>query len=156
MTWIVWRQQRPVFITLAAGLVVAVGAILLWRAGMVTDLSARNLLDCVDGSLRACRSRDVMEFQNAWYDKMHIAQGLVIAAPALMGVFVGAPLFAREFEQGTHALAFTQSISRTRWTATKFAVAVLPALLFVIVLQVAVHSWLDAAGGLGPLAEGLA
>ena len=154
MTWIVWRQQRPVFITLAAGLVVAVAAVLLWRAGMVADLSARNLLDCVDKGLEACRGRAANEFQSAWYDKMHIAQGAVIAAPALMGVFVGAPLFAREFEQGTHALAFTQSVSRTRWMATKFVVAALPALLFVVVFQVAVHSWLDAAGGLGPLATG--
>lgn len=154
MTWIVWRQQRPVFITLAVGLIVSVGAILLWRMGMVADLSARNLLGCVDEGLDACRGRAANEFQSAWYDKMHAAQALVIAAPALMGVFVGAPLFAREFEQGTHALAFTQSVSRTRWMATKFVIAAVPALLAVVVFQLVVHSWLDAAGGLGPLATG--
>ncbi|MDT7788419.1 MAG: hypothetical protein QOF58_6838 [Pseudonocardiales bacterium] len=154
MTWIVWRQQRPMFITLAAGLVVSVAAVLLWRAGMVADLGARNLLDCVKQDLATCHARAGMEFQNAWFDKMHAAQGLVIAAPALMGVFVGAPLFAREFEQGTHALAFTQSVSRTRWMATKFVVAAVPALLFVIVFQLVVRSWLDAAGELGPLATG--
>jgi hypothetical protein len=154
MTWIVWRQQRPVFITLAIGLVVAVGAILLWRAGMVADLAARNLTACVTEGLDACRGRAANEFQSAWFDKMHAAQGLVLAAPALMGVFVGAPLFAREFEQGTHALAFTQSVSRTRWMVTKFLVASLPALVVVIVFQLVVHSWLAAAGELGPLATG--
>lgn len=154
MTWIVWRQQRPMIITFALGLVVAVAAILLLRAGMVADLSARNLLDCVGKDLDACRGRAANEFQSAWFNRMHAAQGLVLVAPALVGVFVGAPLFAREYEQGTHALAFTQSVSRTRWMATKFVVAGVPGLLFVAVFQVVVHSWLDAAGGLGPLAMG--
>ncbi|GGU76244.1 ABC transporter permease [Lentzea flava] len=154
MTWIVWRQQRPVFITLAIGLVVAVAAVLVLRAAMVADLTARNLVDCAVKGLESCRGPASNDFLNAWFDKMHLAQGAVIAAPALMGVFVGAPLFAREFEQGTHALAFTQSVSRTRWMATKFVVAAVPALLFVIVFQVVVHSWLDAAGELGPLATG--
>lgn len=154
MTWIVWRQQRPVFITLVVGLIVAVAAILLWRAGMIADLTARNLTACVTEGLDSCRGQGANEFQSAWFDKLHAAQALVLAAPALMGVFVGAPLFAREFEQGTHALAFTQSVSRTRWMVTKFVVASLPALAAVAVFQVVVHSWLDAAGELGPLATG--
>ncbi|MEV6711679.1 ABC transporter permease [Lentzea sp. NPDC051208] len=154
MTWIVWRQQRPVFITLVAGLVVAVTAILLLRAGMAADLAARNLVDCAAKGLEACMGPAATEFQTAWFDKMHIAQATVLVAPVLIGVFVGAPLFAREFEQGTHALAFTQSVSRTRWMATKFLVAALPALVVVIIYQLVVHSWLDVAGKLGPLATG--
>ncbi|WP_439660326.1 ABC transporter permease [Lentzea sp. HUAS TT2] len=154
MTWIVWRQQRPVFITLVAGLVVAVAAILLLRAGMVADLTARNLLDCVDKGVEACRNAAAGEFQTTWFDRMHAAEATVLVAPVLIGIFVGAPLFAREFEQGTHALAFTQSVSRTRWMATKFVVAALPALVVVVAYQLVVHSWLDAAGNLGPLSTG--
>jgi ABC-type transport system involved in multi-copper enzyme maturation permease subunit len=154
MTWIVWRQQRPVFITLVAGLAVAVAVILLLRAGMAADLVARNLVDCAAKGLEACMGPAATEFQTAWFDKMHIAQATVLVAPVLIGVFVGAPLFAREFEQGTHALAFTQSVSRTRWMATKFLVAALPALVVVVVYQLVVHSWLDVAGKLGPLSTG--
>lgn len=154
MTWIVWRQQRPVFITLVAGLAVAVAAILLLRAAMTADLTARNLLACTVEGLESCRGRAANEFQSAWFDRLHLAQGTVLAAPALIGVFVGAPLFAREFEQGTHALAFTQSVSRTRWMAAKFVVAALPPLVVVLVYQLVVHSWLDVAGQLGPLATG--
>lgn len=154
MTWIVWRQQRPVVITLVAGLVVAVAAILLLRAGMVADLTARNLLDCVDKGVEACRGAAASEFQTTWFDRMHAAEATVLVAPVLIGIFVGAPLFAREFEQGTHALAFTQSVSRTRWMATKFVVAALPALVVVVAYQLVVHSWLDAAGKLGPLSMG--
>ncbi|MGI5506135.1 ABC transporter permease [Lentzea sp. CA-135723] len=154
MTWVVWRQQRAVFLTLTIGLAVSVVAILLLKAGMVADLAARDIVDCVPKGLPGCMGTPAAEFQNIWFDRLHIAQGTVMVAPVLIGVFVGAPLFAREFEQGTHALAFTQSVSRTRWMTTKFLVAALPALVVVAVYQVVVHSWLDAAGKLGPLATG--
>jgi hypothetical protein len=154
MTWIVWRQQRPAFTALAVGLVVAVAAILLLRAGMIADLKARDIVECVQQSLERCRGGAARDFRNSWYDLIHVAQLAVIVVPALIGVFIGAPLFAREFEQGTHVLAFTQSVSRTRWMATKFVVAAIPAVLFVAVLQLLVRSWVNAAGQLGPLVGG--
>jgi len=43
----------------------------------------------------------------------------VIAAPALIGIFWGAPLIGRELETGTHQLAWNQSVTRTRWLAVK-------------------------------------
>ena len=42
-----------------------------------------------------------------------------LALPILAGMFWGAPLVAREYEAGTHRLAWTQSISPTRWIAVK-------------------------------------
>ncbi|WP_394616949.1 ABC transporter permease [Lentzea sp. JNUCC 0626] len=154
MTWVVWRQQRTLFLTLAIGLVVGVITILVLRAVSVGELTDRGLLDCVGKGIDACRSPAAAEFQVAWFEKMHIAAVTVLAAPLLIGVFVGAPLFAREYEQGTHALAFTQSVSRTRWMVAKFVVTALPALTAVLVWQVVVHSWLDAVGSLGPLGLG--
>ena len=43
------------------------------------------------------------------------------AAFALIGALIGAPLVAREVEQRTHLAAWTQSVSRRRWYATKTA-----------------------------------
>jgi len=40
--------------------------------------------------------------------------------PLLVGVFWGAPLLAREFERGTHRLAWTQSVPRRTWLMAKF------------------------------------
>ncbi len=51
-------------------------------------------------------------------------------AMVLIGILVGAPLVAREVEQGTHLLAWTQSISRRRWYVTK--VGVLGAVLLTV------------------------
>lgn len=47
----------------------------------------------------------------------------VLCAPGLIGVFWGAPLITRELETGTLRLAWTQSITRTRWLAVKLALA---------------------------------
>ena len=41
------------------------------------------------------------------------------AAFAIIGALIGAPLVAREVEQRTHLTAWTQSVSRRRWYATK-------------------------------------
>jgi hypothetical protein len=44
---------------------------------------------------------------------------LMVAGPGILGVFWGAPLVARELETGTFRLAWTQSVTRTRWLAVK-------------------------------------
>ena len=44
------------------------------------------------------------------------------SSPALIGMFWGAPLVARELETGTFRLAWTQSVTRTRWLAVKLGV----------------------------------
>ena len=43
--------------------------------------------------------------------------------PAL-AAFVGGPLLAREFERGTHRLAWTQGITREHWTLRKVGLVV--------------------------------
>jgi hypothetical protein len=45
-----------------------------------------------------------------------------------VGIFWGAPLVARELEAGTHRLVWTQSVTRTRWLATKLGLTGLGAL----------------------------
>jgi hypothetical protein len=44
---------------------------------------------------------------------------IATVAPALAGLFFGAPLIARELETGTFRLAWTQSVTRRRWLAVK-------------------------------------
>ena len=45
----------------------------------------------------------------------------LLALPLLLGALVGAPLVAREVEQRTHLLIWTQSITRMRWLTVKLA-----------------------------------
>lgn len=51
-----------------------------------------------------------------------VLDGIVLVAPGLIGIFWGAPLVARELESGTFRLAWTQSVSRTRWLGVKVGV----------------------------------
>lgn len=67
--------------------------------------------------------------------------------PLFAGVFWGAPLVARELEQGTHRLIWTQSVTRTRWITTKLLASLLTTTAGVAALTVLVGWWF------GPLAK---
>jgi hypothetical protein len=66
---------------------------------------------------------------------------LMIAAPGLIGAFWGAPLVASEFEDGTFRLAWTQSVTRTRWMAVKLAVVGLASMATAGLLSLVVTWW---------------
>jgi hypothetical protein len=66
---------------------------------------------------------------------------LMYLVPALIGIFWGAPLIARELEAGTHRLAWNQSISRTRWTATKLGLIGLAAVATAGLLSLMIGWW---------------
>jgi hypothetical protein len=70
--------------------------------------------------------------------------------PSIIGAFWGAPLVARELEAGTHRLVWNQSVTRTRWLATKLALTTVCAAIAVGLLSVAISWWsapLDGASG---------
>jgi hypothetical protein len=66
---------------------------------------------------------------------------VAIAVPALVGIFWGAPLIAGEFEAGTHRLAWTQSVTRSRWLAVKIGVVGMCGLLVTGLLSLMVTWW---------------
>jgi ABC-2 family transporter protein len=72
--------------------------------------------------------------------------GLILAAPAIIGIFWGAPLIAREFEAGTYRLAWTQSITRTRWLVVKLALTGLAAMAVTEALSFMQVWWADPIG----------
>jgi hypothetical protein len=61
--------------------------------------------------------------------------------PVVLGVFWGAPLVARELEQGTFRLAWTQSVTRSRWLAAKLALGALASMAVAGLLSFAVTWW---------------
>jgi ABC-2 family transporter protein len=77
--------------------------------------------------------------------QFHYLQGglnvAVLLLPALIGIFWGAPLVARELETGTFRLAWTQTVTRHRWVITKLAVAGLTTLAVAGLLTLMVTWW---------------
>jgi hypothetical protein len=66
---------------------------------------------------------------------------LVLVAPGLIGMFWGAPLVAREFEDGTFRLAWTQSVTRARWMAVKLGILGLASMAAAGLLSLVVSWW---------------
>ena len=96
----------------------------------------------------AATYRDVFDHLTRTDRNLFQAAIVVVAvAPAIIGVFWGAPLVARELEAGTHRLAWTQSVTRTRWLATKLGVTTLAAAATVGLLTFAVTWWSQPLDG---------
>jgi hypothetical protein len=77
---------------------------------------------------------------------------LILLTPAVIGLFWGAPLIARELETGTSALAWNQSVTRTRWLAVKLTVGGLAAMAVTEAMSLMQAWWAAPIGravGLG-------
>jgi ABC-type transport system involved in multi-copper enzyme maturation permease subunit len=140
MIWLTWRQFRAQAITAAAGL--GVMAILLAATGphLVSLFSSTGLNSCGTSCSKLASNffNSVDAFDNVLFEAGIVLMYLV---PALMGIFWGAPLVAREFESGTHRLAWNQSVSRTRWTAVKLGLVGAAAVATAGLLSLAIGWW---------------
>jgi hypothetical protein len=115
MIWTTWRQYRAeaavglaILAALAAGLL-ALGSTARSRA------RALGLPGCNSSCGRAL---------GRLHDEFHSIPPIIsalVAVPLLAGMFWAAPLVSREYEAGTHRLAWTQSVSPLRWITTKIA-----------------------------------
>ena len=70
-----------------------------------------------------------------------LSTGIILLAPAVIGLFWGAPLIARELETGSAALAWNQSVTRTRWLAVKLAIGSLTAMAVTEALSLMQTWW---------------
>jgi len=103
--WVAWRQQRLSVLTIAGIVLLLVATLVYVRVDVTSLLPDKDLV-----------SDKYSVFMNGF-------SVVMIALPPLAGMFTGAPLFAREIEQGTHIFGLTQSVSRRRWLATKLVLA---------------------------------
>ena len=89
-----------------------------------------------------------------------LSLGIILLVPAVIGLFWGAPLIARELETGTAAVAWNQSVTRARWLAVKLAVGALAAMAVTEALCLMQAWWaapisqaVAAGGSAGGLAQ---
>jgi hypothetical protein len=122
-----------------------VGASLLAALAVVLAVTGPRLAAVHDafvsscGSAASCTANDPVL---ATYTLLqNLVEAAVMLAPALVGVFWGAPLVAREIETGTFRLAWTQSVSRRRWLATKLGLVGLAALALGGLVSLAATWW---------------
>jgi hypothetical protein len=119
MIRLTWRQFRILGFVAVALLIIAAGLFASTGPHLahVYDVYAKAQAACTSGG--NCPS---ISFTIGKFDALlELIGTALVAVPGLIGAFWGAPLIAREFENGTHRLAWTQSISRARWVSVKLA-----------------------------------
>lgn len=137
MIRLTWRQFRvPAVVAAVAIVIVAVIAVVtgpdLAHAYAATLAACQRAGDCPSATVA---------FANANSALGNAFGTLITFVPALMGVFWGAPLLAREIEAGTLPLVWTQSVTRTRWLLVKLGVVGLAGALAVGLFSLVVTWW---------------
>jgi ABC-2 family transporter protein len=165
MICLIWRQHRGqalwTVITVTALCALMVGFGLSaghWLAGYHTWLRQLAAAGCPPptahsgvfhvrsaAACHALKDRYPGGLQAAFMSRYNFAilfsQDGLPAAFAIIGAMIGAPLVAREIEQRTHLVAWTQSVSRRRWYTTKIA-ALAAALAVAGLAAGAANAWL--------------
>jgi hypothetical protein len=158
MIWLTWRQFRLQALTAAA--VLAAFAILLAATGphLASLYAASAITGChgfaCDTAVHSFLSR--LTVTSPYPVVYLLGIGLILAAPAITGIFWGAPLIAREIETRTCNLAWNQSITRTRWLVVKLTLTGLAAMAVTEALSLIYAWWENPIGkaiGLGGLGE---
>jgi len=120
MAWVTWRQHRAQVVG-AAGLLVALAAAAFGtRLPIQAAFHRESLSACLPPAARSGCDIIVPHFEAEFGGLVTALRGLALL-PALAGLFVGAPLLARELELGTHRFAWTQGVTRRRWLLSKTA-----------------------------------
>ncbi len=122
MIWLTWRQHRTQLMFAMAVLAVLLAFLLRTGLEIASTFRSSGLAHCLAVPGRDCGS--ISGSFTHRYSSLQFTVPLFLILPALIGVFWGAPLVAREVEEGTHRLAWTQAVTRTRWAWTKIAVLV--------------------------------
>ena len=137
MTWVAWRQYRT-GAAIALAILAAMTAFLiptgLERLALFRDSGLESCLgagsDCVELRAPVLHSYDSLREITTWFN----------FAPAIIGILLAAPIIT-EFEQRTHRLAWTQSITRERWLATNLAIALAGVVAFSVVVTALMTWW---------------
>ena len=123
MTWLIWRQYRT-SAAISAALLAAFAALVVF-----TGLHIAAQFHAAFGS---CLAANNCRFPNGNIALDGGPVGFIVeftlAVPALLGMFLGAPLVAREIETGTGQFAWTQAVTRRHWLAIKVGWLLLAAL----------------------------
>jgi hypothetical protein len=125
MIWLTWRQFRTQAMVTLAILAAATSYIVVTGLQMHHTYTA-DLAACPHPEI-GCRF--FLSFRQDYNGQQQLLQLLVVAVPALIGIFWGAPLIAAELERGSHRMTWNQSITPARWLAVKLTFLGLAALL---------------------------
>jgi hypothetical protein len=136
VNFLVWRLHRnQAYFAVAA---LAVLAVVLLVTGTVMGNDYRSALASC-GATQSCGDlgSELFRGDGAIIDLVD----LTLIVPLLFGLFWGAPLLSKEFEDGTHNLAWTQGVSRRHWLRVSIGWSLVAAALWGAALAALVSYW---------------
>ena len=148
MTWLTWRQHRGEAAAILAALVVLGVAVLLLTvdgSGILTTISR----GCASGVCEGTAGNPAQWFESGLENDWTLVLVAVIALPAVFGVFVGAPMIARELEHGTHLVAWSQGVTRHRWFVSRVTLVALGSVVGGAILAALAQGWFAMQADLG-------
>ncbi|MEV5783727.1 ABC transporter [Streptomyces sp. NPDC052287] len=131
MNWLIWRQHRAGFWTLLALTALSAAGLICQRTDLMNQLTTHGWPD---------------SSPDKWLPAVHpqrfqlVSYGLGFV-PIVLGVFLGAPLLAGDLENGTAKLVASQSVTPSRWLATKLGISALVVIVCTAALSIAFGRW---------------
>jgi ABC-type transport system involved in multi-copper enzyme maturation permease subunit len=154
MNWFTWEQHKKLFLTL--GVALALYAVLAITLGSYCwHIYQQALMTC--GPTHTCGRLEQTLFQsglarllnpNATAGGLSLFDVAVLSMPFLLGMFVGAPLIAHEYAEGTNKLVWTRSVSRRQWLTVKLLWILIATALFAGAFAVFTTWWSRAGNAL--------
>jgi hypothetical protein len=138
MSWLIWRQHRIELVFVVATVCLCSAFLALEHASLVTTYSDLGLGKCNNAASPVCSS-NLQAFANQ-FGWLYEGVYWMLLLPAMLGIFIGAPLIAREIESGSYRFVWTQSVTRARWFFSKVIALIAGAILATAALS-AVISW---------------
>lgn len=150
MIWIAWRFQRSVACALALLAVIVIGAVVI--SGVMQHHAhiqyfaapCHGHQPATPGRGDYCGHLAVKLANLITYDNFIRAAGYVVAP--LVGALLGLLALASEIDNRTVRLAWTQSISRTRWFGAKVGVGAAIVVIILVPTAIALSWWNGTIG----------
>ncbi len=147
MTWLTWRQHRIEILIM--GILLLMFAIILLGTGLHSSIDEHALSTCIKNRQADCSAAQ----RSLSIDIDQIAENpfftiSLLVLPLLTGMFIGAYAIARELEQGTYRMIWTQGLPWNRWLWRKIGLLICPILCAFGILFALLSWWVSASNAL--------
>jgi hypothetical protein len=147
VNWFVWRQHRTQFMIF--GLILAAFTIF-------TVLTGNHFWHIYQQAVTTCKENPATPACSDLHNSLPQGYGTILrmvfvtalGVPLVLGTFLGAPLFSKEYEEGTNKLAWTQSVSRRKWLTAHMVWALAFAALYGLAVSLLVSWWARTSNAL--------